>query len=190
MKKIIIASVLSILLSVYAMAQVDHDYNPNDTTPPEGNFLPVSQLPAAVTNALKIDFALDKPETWTKFPYAIKEYGFVYDKAAAGVKPDRYEVRLKTTNGDDLYAVYSKEGNLIATRETYFNSPMPASVKEKLAHSNYKDWAVIGTKEVIRYYYDKNSVDQHYRVTVQKGNIKRTLSFNYENDSQDNKQKN
>jgi len=168
-----------VALSFNMLAQVDHDYNPNDVVPAEGSKLSVDQIPAVVLEAMKVDFSLDDPLTWTKFPYALKEYGFVYDKDAANLKPDRYEVRMKTTNGDDLFAVYSKEGNLIATKEIYINSAMPASVKEKLANSVYKDWAVVGTKEVIRFYYDKNNVDQHYRVTVEKDNVRRTISFNY-----------
>ena len=166
--------------SFYAIAQVDHDYNPNDVVPAEGSKLSVDQVPASIIKAMKTDFSLDDPITWTKFPYALKEYGFVYDKAAADVKPDRYEVRMKTSDGSDLYAVYSKEGTLIATREVFLNSTIPASVKEKLANSIYKDWAIVGTKEIIKYYYDKNSVDQHFRVTVQKENVKRTISFNYQ----------
>jgi hypothetical protein len=190
MKKLFFAVIIFMALTLNAVAQVDHDYNPNDVTPAEGSKLSINEVPEAVLKAMKTDFALDDPLTWTKFPYALKEYGWVYDKAASGVKPDRYEVSMKTTNGDILFAVYSANGTLISTKETYINSTIPASVKEKLANSIYKDWAVVGTKEIIKYYYDKNSVDQHFRVTVAKDNVKRTISFNYQNDAKDNNSKN
>jgi hypothetical protein len=188
MKKFFFA-VIIMSLSFNILAQVDHDYNPNDVVPATGTALTNDQVPASVLKAMKVDFALDDPQTWTKFPYALKEYGFVYDKAATDVKPDRYEVKMKTKDGAELFAVYSKDGTLIATREVFLNSTMPADVKAKLANSIYSDWAVIGTKEIIKYYYDKNSVDQHYRVTVAKDNVTRTLSFNFKADAADNTSK-
>jgi hypothetical protein len=180
MKKLVIAGVIFMALSFQMMAQVDHDYNPKDVMPATGVVIPSSQVPQSVLQAMKVDFNLADPQTWTKFPYAIKEYGWVYDADATGVKPDRYEVSMKTDNGSDLFAVYSNDGNLIATREVLMNKPLPESIKEKLAKSAYKDWAVVGDKEIIKYYYDKNSVDQHFRITVEKNNVKRTISFNYE----------
>jgi hypothetical protein len=62
-------------------------------------------------------------------------------------------------------------------------NPIPQSVKESLANSQYKDWTVVGNKEVIRYYHDNDisSVEQHYRITVEKDKVKRSISFNYQN---------
>jgi hypothetical protein len=180
MKKLLFTGVALLLFAVPIMAQVDHDYNPNDVVPKPGPNLSKEQVPASVVKAASTDFDLAKPDTWTKFPFALKEYGWVYDKAASDVKPDRYEVSMKATNGDDLYAVYSAEGVLIATREVNENAPVPASVLAELANSQYKDWKIVGNKEIIKYYHDKNSVEQHFRVTVEKGNVKRSISFNYQ----------
>jgi hypothetical protein len=180
MKKMFFTGVIFMALTLNIKAQVDHDYNPNDIEPGKGSKLTNDQVPASVLEAMKVDFALDKPQTWTKFPYALKEYGWVYDKGAASVQPDRYEVTMKTTDGVDLYAVYSKDGTLVTTKESFVNVPLPASVKEKLDNSKYKDWTIIGNQELIRYYYDKNSVDQHFRITVTKGDVIRTISFNYQ----------
>jgi hypothetical protein len=180
MKKLIFSCLVVLLFVLPTIAQVDHDYNPNDVTPAPGPNLSKDQIPASVINAASTDFDLSKPSTWTKFPYALKEYGFVYDKAAADVKPDRYEVSMKATNGDDLYAVYSADGVLIATREVNKNAAVPASVIAELSKSQYKDWKIVGNKEIIRYYHDKKSVEQHFRVTVAKENVKRTISFNYQ----------
>jgi len=189
MKKLFVTGVIIMAVSLYAVGQVDHDYNPNDVVPVEGNKLTNDQVPASVLKAMTVDFALDKPETWTKFPYALKEYGWVYDKDASSVHPDRYEVRMKTPEGHDMYAVYSKEGTLIATRESFVNVPIPPPIREKLANSIYKDWTIIGNQEVIRYYYDKNSVDQHFRITVNKGDVTRTISFNDQAKAESHKKK-
>jgi hypothetical protein len=180
MKKLFISGLALIAFVLPSIAQVDHDYNSNDLVPVVDATLTKNQIPAAVLKEASTQFDLSKPQTWAKFPFALKEYGWVYDKGASEVKPDRYEVNLKTLNGSDLSAVYSADGKLIETREMSVNVPIPASVKESLAKSQYKDWEVVGSKEVIRYYHDKNSVEQHFRVTVQKDNVKRSISFNYQ----------
>lgn len=180
MKKLIFSCLVILVFALPTIAQVDHDYNPNDLIPSKGSSLSKDQVPASVVKAASTDFNLSKPETWTKFPYALKEYGWVYDKDAADVKPDRYEVSMKATNGDDLYAVYSSDGVLITTREVNNNAPVPASVMEALAKSQYKDWKIVGNKETIKYFHDKKNVEQHFRVTVEKDNVKRSISFNYQ----------
>jgi hypothetical protein len=180
MKKLIITGFAFIVLAFPNLAQVDHDYNPNDKIPMTGENLRKDQVPVSVLVALATDFNLNDPLTWTKFPYTLKEYGWVYDSAGTSdIKPDRYQISMKTNSGHDLYAVYSADGNLIATREVSLDVPLPQSVKQKLAKSIYKDWAIVGNKEIIKYFHDKKYVEQHFRVTVAKDNVKRTLSFNY-----------
>jgi hypothetical protein len=180
MKKLIFSCLVILVFVLPTIAQVDHDYNPKDLVPVPGASLSKDQVPASVIKAASTDFNLSKPDTWTKFPYALKEYGWVYDKDAADVKPDRYEVSMKATNGDDLYAVYSSDGVLITTREVNNNAPVPPSVMEALSKSQYKAWKTVGNKETIKYYHDKKNVEQHFRVTVEKDNVKRTVSFNYQ----------
>jgi hypothetical protein len=180
MKKILFVGFMILLFGFHVIAQVDHDFNPNDRVPAANLKLTKEQIPPVILKALATDFSLEKPETWTKFPYALKEYGWVYDSiGTTNVKPDRYQVSMKTNSGQDLYAVYSADGTLIATREITIDAPIPESVKRKLAKSIYKDWAIVGTREIIRYYHDKKNVEQHFRVTVAKDNVRRTLSFNY-----------
>jgi hypothetical protein len=179
------------LISVFALcgllfpllAQVDHDYNPNDRVPIVNTTITKEQVPAAVVKAVNTQFDKNNVLTWSKFPFALKEYGWVYDQGASDIKLNRYEVTMKTNSGDELWAVYGADGVLVETRETFKNSAIPPSVMESLAKSQYKDWAIIGDKEVIRYYHDADytSVEQHYRLTVQKDNVKRSISFNYQN---------
>lgn len=181
MKKLIFAGWILLVFVVPLKAQEDHDYNPNDKEPVAVFDLSKDQVPSAVVEAANNDFNLKNPETWTNFPYALKEYGWVYDSIGTlNVKPIRYEVKMKTNTGSDMYAVYSEKGNLIATREISDNVALPESVKDKLAKSKYSDWAVVGSQEIIRYYYDKKSVEQHIRVNVAKGGVKRSISFNFQ----------
>lgn len=180
MKKSLFIGLTFVLLMPPLLAQVDHDYNPNDLIPTESFTLTKDQIPPSVIKAVNADFNINDPVSWTKFPYALKEYGWVYDKGASDVKPERYEVSMKTSKGNELYAVYSAEGNLIATREESTNISIPPNVMESLSKSKYKDWTIVGNKEVIRYYHDKNSVEQHFRLTVEKDSVRRSISFNYQ----------
>jgi hypothetical protein len=181
MKKLWITSLILIAFVIPSLAQ-DHDYNANDMEPAVQASILKDQVPAAVRNAVSKQFDKNNPLTWSKFPYALKEYGWVYDVGASDLKLDRYEVTMKTSKGDDLWAVYSANGDLIETREMSVNVPVPGYVLDKLAKSKYKDWKIVGNKEIIRYYHDHNnsSVEQHIRLTVEKDNVKRSLSFNYQ----------
>jgi hypothetical protein len=165
------------------LAQVDHDYNPNDRVPVVNTTITKEQVPAAVLKAVNTQFDKNNVLTWSKFPFALKEYGWVYDQGASDIKLNRYEVTMRTSTGDELWAVYGADGVLVETREEMKNGVIPGTVMESLAKSQYKDWAVVGDKEIIRYYHDRDntSVEQHYRVTVQKDNVKRSISFNYQN---------
>jgi hypothetical protein len=162
------------------IAQVDHDFNPNDKVPVTSQTLTKEQIPAAVMKAVNTQFDKNNPQTWSKFPFALKEYGWVYDVGASSLQLNRFEVTMKTTTGSDLWAVYDVDGNLIETREMSKNINIPRAIQEKLANSQYKDWTVVGSKEIIKYYHDHNAknVEQHLRLTVEKDNVKRSISFN------------
>jgi hypothetical protein len=181
MKKILSLLVFFGLFVAPLVAQVDHDYNANDRIPVVRTSLSKDQVPAAVLASVNKKFdKLDKL-TWSKFPYALKEYGWVYDVGASDIALNHFEVQMKTTNGDELWAVYDANGNLIETNEVSKNIMLPADIQQKIANSQYKDWKIVGNKETVRYYHDQNdaSVEQHLRVTVEKDNVKRSISFNY-----------
>ena len=182
MKKLFFTCLISLALVIPSLAQVDHDYNANDREPIVKATILKEQVPEAVRKAVSTQFDKNNPLTWSKFPYALKEYGWVYDVGAADLKLDRYEVTMKTSEGNDLWAVYAANGDLIETREMSVNVPVPAYIREELANSKYKDWNIVGNKEIIRYYHDHNnsSVEQHLRLTVEKDNVKRSISFNFQ----------
>jgi hypothetical protein len=182
MKKFLF-SVLALLGFIFPlMAQVDHDYNTNDREPLINSTITKDQVPAAILKAAQTKFDLNNSATWSKFPYALKEYGWVYDVGASNIKLDRYEVTIKNKEGNDLWAVYTAKGELVESREASVNVPVPANVMQELSKSQYKDWKIVGDKEIIRFYHDHNnsSVEQHFRLTVEKDNVKRSISFNYQ----------
>jgi hypothetical protein len=183
MKKLLVSLSLMLAILLQLSAQVDHDYNVNDRIPVVNATITKDQVPAAVLKAANNQFNANNPLTWSKFPYALKEYGWVYDVGAAQIPLERYEVTMKTKSGNDFWAVYNAEGDLIETREISKNIATPKTVQDALANSQYKDWNVVGNKEIIRYYHDHNvsSVEQHLRVTVEKDNVRRSISFNYQN---------
>jgi hypothetical protein len=182
MKKLLI-SILALSGFMFPLlAQIDHDFSQNDRIPLINAKITKEQVPAAVLAAAQKQFDLSKVETWSKFPYALKEYGWVYDVGASDIKLDRYEVTMKTKEGHELWAVYTAKGELVESREASNNIPMPANVIDALAKSQYKDWKVVDDKEIIRFYHDHDlsSVEQHFRVTVEKDNVKRSVSFNFQ----------
>jgi hypothetical protein len=182
MKKILISLGALMGLVIPSMAQVSHDYNANDRDPVINETITKEKVPAAILSAFDKKFDINSPATWSKFPYALKEYGWVYDVGASDIKLDRYLVKMKTDKDHEFWAVYAANGDLIESREISTDVAIPPSVREAFANSQYKDWKIVGTREIIKFYHDhnENSVEQHFRITVQKDDIKRSISFNYQ----------
>jgi len=145
--------------------------------PDKGFTLKKSQVPASVLEARNTDFKMNDPVTWTKFPYSLKDYGWEYD---ASDKVDYYKVSMRAANNKMIYAVYSAKGDLIATKEETTNAELPSYVLESFSKSKYKDWQIIGNKEIIKFYNTKNSVQQVIRLEIKKGSQVKHINFNYE----------
>jgi hypothetical protein len=182
MKKFLVSFLVFSGLIFPLLAQVDHDYNDNDRVPIVNATITKEQVPPAVIKAAQVQFDLSNSATWSKFPYALKEYGWVYDVGASDIQLDRYEVTMKNKEGHELFAVYDAKGGLVESRELANNVAMPANVQTELAKSQYKDWKVVGDKEFIKFYHDHDikKVEQHIRLTVEKDGVKRSISFNFQ----------
>jgi hypothetical protein len=181
MKKLFALWIALIAIVLPSFAQ-SHDYNPNDVAPEVLAKISKDQIPAAVINAVNVRFNRNDPMTWSRFPYALKEYGWVYDVGAKDIVLDRYEVTMKTNKGNDLSAIYTSKGELVETSEVSTNIAVPPPVMDEFLKSKYKDWKIVGNKEIIRFYHDHNnsSVEQHFRITVEKDGVKRSISFNWQ----------
>jgi hypothetical protein len=183
MKKLLVTCLAFSAFVFPLIAQVDHDFNPNDREPLINEQIKADQVPAAVLKAFNTQFSKDNPLTWSKFPYALKEYGWVYDVGASNLKLDHFQVTMRTPNGSEMDAIYTTKGDLVETREMSKDVPIPPDIMARFEKSKYKGWKIVGNKEIIRFYHDyndKNSVEQHFRITVEKDNVKRSISFNYQ----------
>jgi hypothetical protein len=181
MKKLLVSFLMFLGFVFPLIAQIDHEYNANDRDAVVSTTIAKDQVPAAVLKAVNSKFDKNDPQTWSKFPYQLKEYGWVYDVNSTSKPVDNFQVTMKTKTGDNFWAVYDPQGNLVQTREISKNVPVPGYVTEKLAKSAYKDWTVLGDKEIIRYYHsqDGTNVEEHLRLTLEKDKVKRSMSFNY-----------
>ncbi len=182
MKKLLISFGALLGLLLPSVAQVSHDWNVNDRDPVINETITKEKVPAVILSAFDKKFDINSPATWSKFPYALKEYGWVYDVGASDIKLNRYLVKMKTDKGHEFWAVYAANGDLVESKETSTDVAIPPSVREAFANSQYKDWKIVGTREIIKYYHDhdEKSVEQHFRITVQKEDVKRSISFNYQ----------
>ncbi len=179
MKKLLISLLAFSGFLFPLLAQVDHDHRVDDVIPVESLYLNKDQIPVAIVQAVRNDFSTGEAFKWAKFPYTLEKYGWVINQDEKGEKPDHYEVFIKTKEGGDVNAVYAPDGTIIESRIVNKNFSLPTVVKEALAKSQYKDWSVVGDKEIIKYYNTRNNIEQHFRVSVEKNNVKRSISFNY-----------
>ncbi len=145
--------------------------------------IPKDKIPAVINKTANMNFDKDNPFTWTKFPRELKEFGWVYE---VGSNPDLplsgFDVTMRTSSGRDLQANYDVNGKLTESRERSINIPVPVYILRDIAVSEYKDWKIIGNKEVVQYYStgDKPTADQYFRLVLQKGNEKKKLAYKYE----------
>jgi hypothetical protein len=179
MKKLIVSLLAFTGFLFPLLAQVDHDQNDNEAIPTESLILKKDQIPQAIVKAVNSDFINGEPFRWGKFPFILEKYGFVIAKGSENQRPDYYEVNIKSHDGSDIYAVYSSDGTIIESKTIRKNAALPLSVTQALAKSQYKDWTIVGDKELIKYYNSKNDIEEHFRITLEKNNVKKTVSFNY-----------
>jgi hypothetical protein len=179
MKKLIVSLLAFTGFLFPLLAQVDHDQNDDEGIPQESLILKKDQIPAAIVKAVNSDFIKGEAFRWGKFPFVLEKYGWVIAKGMENQKPDYYEVNIKSQDGSDIYAVYSADGTIIQSKTIRKNAALPLNVTQALAKSQYKDWTVVGDKELIKYYNSKNDVEEHFRITLEKNNVKKTVSFNY-----------
>jgi len=74
MKRVLV-SVLALAGFLFPLlAQVDHDYNPNDRVPVVNATITKDQVPPAVLKAVNTEFNKDNQLTWSKFPFMMSEH--------------------------------------------------------------------------------------------------------------------
>jgi len=181
MKKVLVFTVL-VALMLPLVAQTENGLDYTSRVPFVSTTIATENLPQSVVDAVNLRFDKDNPLTWSKFPYALKEYGWVYDLGTSDIQLVNFEVTMRTTKGDNLSAVYNAEGELVETRQNSRDVPVPLYIRTALAKGEYKDWKIVGNKEVINYYHGPNyaKADQHFKLKIENGKEKKRLVFDYE----------
>lgn len=176
--KRLISSLVSFTVLVFPLlSQVDYDQGENEIVPVEALVLKKEQIPAPIVQAVNRDFKTGEAFKWGKFPYVLEKYGWIVSKSASNEKPERYEAYIKSADGSEVFAIYNPDGTIVQSKTIRKDAALPVPVAQKLAKSQYHDWNIIGDREVIKYYNTPNNVEEHFRITVEKNNQKKTISF-------------
>jgi hypothetical protein len=178
MKKLVLLLLASTGFMFPLFSQIDHVIDDNEAVPIESLTLKKDQVPKPIIDAVKSDFKSDQAFTYGKFPYVLKKYAWVVDPDQANKKPDFYEVYIKSNDGSDIWAIYNPDGKIVESKTIRKDANLPMNVDQALAKSQYKDWKVVGDKELIKYFDTKNNVEEHVKVTVEKSGQKKNITFN------------
>jgi hypothetical protein len=57
---------------------------------------------------------------------------------------------MKTKDGDDVFAVFESNGDLIRYRMVHKNEALPANILNAIAKTEYKDWKLVGGTEIVK----------------------------------------
>ncbi len=142
--------------------------------PVEDLTLKKGNIPVDVLKAADEMFKGSTQVKWGSFPYELKNYGWVVDRDYTG-PVNRYEIFLKSTNGSDIYAVFTAKGELLRYRTIDKNAPVPPAIQKAIANTEYKSWKIVGDTEIIKD--TQNKVAEHYAVKLANGSRTKRLYF-------------
>ena len=146
----------------------------SELVPEESLTLKKGNIPPAVIKAAEQLFQGHTQVAWGSFPYELKDYGWAVNKEYND-PIDHYEIQFKAKDGSDVYAVFESTGELIRSKISKKNAPVPAAIMITLKNGDYKDWKVAG--DVMQIKVSQKKVVEHYSVKLEKGNLKKTLFF-------------
>jgi hypothetical protein len=179
MKRMFVSAIISAAILLPMNAQSNN--NPNGSVQVASVVIPKTEIPTAIVRSVNTPFNKDNPLTWSVFPANLKDYGWMYEVNNDGNDLTRYEVTINTSDGRDLWATYDAGGNLIETRETVKNVPIPRYVQEALYDSPYRTWQVSSDREIVKYYQGNKGARafQDFRIIVENGKNVKKLGFKY-----------
>jgi hypothetical protein len=182
MKKIIIATLILAAYGLPMVAQFAQESYPEENVAMVYAKITGDVLPASVTNAVNTRFDKDNPLTWSKFPYTLKEFGWVYEVGESGNALSSFEVYMKTTKSGYMTALYDAEGELVETRERSKNIAIPQYILAAFYEGEFKDWKIVGNKEVVNFFQGNGSpaAKQSFTINIEKDNKRKRLAYNYE----------
>lgn len=144
--------------------------------------IPGDELPPQISHSVNLRFDKNNPLTWSKFPYKINDFGWVYEVGPQEDKLSRYEVTMRTSSGGYFYGYYNAEGDLVETMERSKDIPVPRYIMVALYETPYRDWKIVGNREVVNFYQNTSDpvAEQHFKLIVEKDNKRKRLAFNYD----------
>ncbi len=89
---------------------------------------------------------------------------------------------MRTSNNGYLTGLYNVDGELIQTRERSKNIAIPQYILAAFAECEYKDWKIVGNKEVVNFFQGKNNsvARQSFTLNIEKDKERKKLAYNYE----------
>lgn len=181
MKKWLVVLMSFLIFGFPAMAQPEE---PSEEMPAEVLTLKKNEIPPAVIKAAQDLFKGSTQIKWGIFPYEFKNYGWIKVKSESDAPPsgkvDTYEIFLKTSKGNDAYAVFEGDGDLVRCRIMDKDIALPESIQKAIAKSEYNGWKIRDDKEKVSG--AKGKVVEHYIVRLEKGTQKKTLYFTLNGD--------
>lgn len=176
--------IMATAFSFSILAQSSVDPLMSEAVPVVTARIPVGSVPAAVTKDINIHFDKDNPMTWSRLPYEFKDFGWVYEVGRPERKLTHYEITMKTSDGL-LWGKYDADGDLVKTREISKNIAIPNYILAEIYKGSYKDWKIVGNKEVVNFYKSKDHpyAEQNFRINIEKDNVIKKLAFSYEANS-------
>jgi hypothetical protein len=182
MKKIILALVIVAAYGLPMVAQSDPASYPSENVALVSARIAGDVLPLTVSNSVNTRFDKDNPLTWSKFPYTLKEFGWVYEVGDTDKPLTGYEVSMRTSNNGFLTGVYNSEGELVETRERSKDIAVPQYILADFYEGEFKDWKIVGSKELVNFFQGKNSpvARQKFTLNIEKDKVRKKLAYNYE----------
>ncbi len=175
MRKLIFIKIL-FLLSVFP-ALLFAQQKQEKITPVEFKTDP-AKVPAIVKENFMKDFGRgNQPVAWATSKTKFEPYGWDQNINAGIEKNWLYICHAKTSNGDQLDAVFLPDGKLIRSREEVKNFDPPKVVLAAIEKSPYKDWKITKDAAIIRTYDENDKSNSHYDIVLQKGREKKHMYF-------------
>lgn len=136
------------------------------------------EVPAAVITAFEQDFPDGKAIEYSLMP--LKVYKSKWEVTPDpdnddfnGQKPDFYDVYTKGSNFV-THAIYNADGKLLKFSEKVTDAALPTNITQSISTGPYKDWVIVGDKEVIK---AASKKPDYYRIKIEKGHSHKYLYF-------------
>ena len=164
----------ALILFAFAYPSQAQERDLTEDVPLEQLTLKKGNIPPAVVKAAEELFKGKTQLKYGVFPYELKKYG--WEPASDYNEPiDHYEVYLRGADGNDVYAVFESNGDLIRYREIDKKVALPLPILKAIANSPYKGWKVNEGTEIVKSV--QNKVVDHYIVRLQNGRQRKVLYY-------------